>query len=171
MEEHGENFVGFFSLFSVCKNKNNIASIEKANVDEKKTHTQPYARQAGRQWEKEKKDWLLVMWEREKEKSKKKSITYIKSIFFFKVNSQPNKKNHFRIFSCSSRAPQSNWNLFFIVVVVLIHFFTLALSFSVIICTHINALCCCCCFNVLHLFFHIWIILRPSRVRRIIFFF
>jgi hypothetical protein len=34
MKKHGENFVGFFSVW---KNKN-IASIEKANVEEK-THT------------------------------------------------------------------------------------------------------------------------------------
>lgn len=83
MEEHGENFVGFFSLFSVCKNKNNIASIEKANVDEKK-NSYTAIRKAGRQAMRERKKRLVAGDVREREGEEQEEVHYIyqKHIFF-----------------------------------------------------------------------------------------
>lgn len=83
MEEHGENFVGFFSLFSVCKNKNNIASIEKANVDEKKKliHSHTQGRQAGNERKKKK---IGCWWcERERRRRARRSPLHISKAYFF----------------------------------------------------------------------------------------
>lgn len=99
------NFVGFFYIFGRIR-----TSGGKKHTQANKKHTQAHAAENAER-ENEKKDWLKLMTRGEEEEVH--YILYQKHIF--KVNSQPKKKNHFRMrvssFSLSVR-PNRNWKEF-----------------------------------------------------------